>query len=53
MHGVRDSAGREEPPVEGRAKVIGASVYTWDLAFPRMLHGRLRGLCPLRRPRSI
>ncbi len=41
MHGVRSSAGREEPPVEGRAKVTGASIYTWDLALPRMLHGKL------------
>ncbi len=41
MHGVHHMAGREEPPVEGRAKVTGASVYTFDLALPRMLHGKL------------
>jgi CO/xanthine dehydrogenase Mo-binding subunit len=42
MHDIRDSAQEDGPSLrEGRAKVTGASVYTFDIELPRMLHGKL------------
>ena len=54
MHGLHKSPQWEETPTESAAKVTGQSIYTWDLALPRMLHGKLlRSPLPHARVRNI
>jgi CO/xanthine dehydrogenase Mo-binding subunit len=54
MHGIYENSRRDELPTEGSVKVTGAAVYTWDMALPRMLHGKLlRSPLPHARIRSI
>jgi CO/xanthine dehydrogenase Mo-binding subunit len=54
MHGVHGGERRGEPLLDGGAKVTGKAVYTWDMALPHMLHGKLlRSPLPHARIRHI
>ena len=54
MHRARDGLQDSNPRLDGRAKVIGTSAYTFDIELPRMLHGKLlRSPLPHARIRRI
>ena len=54
MHGIPDGARSRDDLIEGEAKVTGSAIYTWDLSFPRLLHGKLlRSPVPHARIRNI